>query len=109
MKSNIAAKLFLNNQNGQDIGLTILNTIVDTQNADLGQVINDYKDIISGKKIVAQVITSSELNDSQSQKIKKKIITLFKNSNLLFVFTIDASVIGGIKILVGDDKVKFNI
>jgi len=106
---NIAAKLFLDNQKGQDFGLVILNTIVDTRDADMSHVINNYEDIILGKKMIAQVITSSEISDIQAKKIKIHVERLFKDRDLLFVFTIDESVVGCIEVLVGDDKVSFKL
>lgn len=107
MKSNTAAKLYLDIQNGGDIGLIMLNVLKSTKEVDIDVLLTEYRSLVSGDRKVAKITTSKELSDNQKESIKNKVSALFKSLDLLFAFTVDKSVEGGIDIQVGDDKIDF--
>lgn len=109
MEKILAAKFYQNKKNQRDDVLWLLESLkLIKQNPDLTKVIAEYKRILTKELVIAEVITSVELNDNQKRDIQTKVTKKFDKSELVFLFNVDKKVEGGIVIYVGDNLVEFN-
>lgn len=104
-EETIAAKIYLN----RDINNTkaMLNMIALVSKADISKVISEYEAIESGAKVIAYITSGIELSEAQMKKIREKITKKFEDEKLIFLFELDAEVIGGFRVQIGDNMIDF--
>jgi F0F1-type ATP synthase delta subunit len=106
MDKQIAAQLYLNK--AKDMNVWLLTAWGLLQEADVAQVLASYQQILAGKIKVVSVKSSLELETAQKSKLESGIMAKFKDVELAFVYQQDTSVINGIEVSVGDDRIQFN-
>lgn len=107
MDKLLAAKLHKLKLHTKDETLWLLSSFkILSEVKDINSVINNYKNIISGKLKVVEIISSLELEKQQKDKLESRIKSEFKNLELVFIFNINEKIAKGIQITVGDDLVE---
>lgn len=92
----------------EDITLRILEVFNIAGELNIKEVIKYYKRILKGEYEVAEVVTALELDESAKQKIEENLKRRFPDKELIFVFDSDPEIEGGIRIIVGDNKITFS-
>jgi len=107
--AQIAAKIYLLSKNSSgDLGLAIIEILNLLNGIPIAEVKKFYKRILNKEVTVAEVITATELSESQKIKFIDKINLLLKEE-VTVCFTVDKSIIGGALIKVGDKVIDETI
>jgi len=107
--AQIAAKIYLLSKNSSgDLGLAIIEILNLLDGIPIAEVKKFYKRILNKEVTVAEVITATELSESQKIKFIDKINLLLKEE-VTVCFTVDKSIIGGALIKVGDKVIDETI
>lgn len=107
MEKQTAAKLYKSTKQSEDITLLMLNVLLVSKDQDVKNIIDFYRQIVSGKLLVADIMSSIELTLEQKSTLEQKLNQKFKDTELVYLYTIDASVDQGISIIVGDNRIQF--
>ncbi len=109
MDKKIAAKIYLNYITHKD-DAAYLSLLISkySQKGDIDKIIKAYEQIKQGEIKVAVVKSSIKLEEEQKQGIENKVKSKF-NDDLVFIYSIDPDLLGGITIEIDDNIIDLSI
>ncbi|MEI6887099.1 MAG: F0F1 ATP synthase subunit delta [bacterium] len=93
----------------EDSGLILFSIIKNIQGSDIDKVFEEYKKIITKENLIIEVLSATKLDDNQVSKLESNVTKKITNAGLIFHYSIDAKVKGGIVIRNNDDLIDMSM
>jgi F-type H+-transporting ATPase subunit delta len=108
----IAARLYLQVNNklekNTDLGLVLISAFGLLQNANLEEVLTQYNKILKKSIEIVEVISAKEIEKATQSQLEDKLVDQF-GKNIVILFDIDTSLLGGMIIRSGDNVIDESI
>jgi F-type H+-transporting ATPase subunit delta len=108
----IAARLYLQINNklekNTDLGLVLISAFGLLQNANLEEVLAQYNKILKKSIEIVEVISAKEIEKATQSQLEDKLVDQF-GKNIVILFDIDTSLLGGMIIRSGDNVIDESI
>lgn len=102
MKDNIIQKLIALRSKKIDSIELILNVLSITKSEDINEVLNVYQKILKKEISLVEIVCGFEISKEQKRELEKKLTQKFNPKELVFTYTLNSDVIGGIQIKIDD-------
>lgn len=99
----IAAQIYKKSQDKTlDRGEFLLEVLSLCDKDEARKVLKEYQNIMSGNLKIAEIVSAQELDLKIKEKVQKFIEEKFEKSDLIFIFDVDPTILGGFVAKVGD-------
>jgi len=75
----------------------------------IDKVFEEYKKIITKENLIIEVLSATKLDSKQIEKLESSVTKKITNASLIFHYTIDPKVKGGIVIRNNDDLIDMSM
>lgn len=108
----IAARLYLQVNNklekNTDLGLVLISAFGLLQSANLEEVLTQYNKILKKSIEIVEVISAKEIEKTTKSELEGKLVDQF-GKNIVILFSIDTSLLGGMIIRNGDNVIDESV